>query len=135
VSSDDPDESGASPEIPEAPSHSGPDPEQIGPEIPTAPGSDTDPEDLGPPIPEAPELDPSDADTEVVGLFWKLVIVFNVALLGVSLGPMIGFFRGNWDLGLQVFAVGAIAFAYGLVRYYQFVNDRDDGDDDESATE
>ena len=136
VSRDDTDESRSGPSVPEAPSPSGPDPEQIGPEIPQAPGSDTDPEQLGPEIPQAPELKPGDADSEVVGLFWKLVIVFNVALLGLSVGPMIGFFEGDWDFGLQVFAVGAIAFAYGMVRYYQFMNGRDSEDDeDEAASE
>jgi hypothetical protein len=126
VSSDDHDKRESTPEIPEAPEPDGPDPESLGPGVPTAPGSETDAENLGPEIPTAPE--PGDGDSEIVGLFWKLVVVFNAAVLALSVGPMIGFFLGDWDLGLQVFAVGALAFAYGTVRYYQFRRDRDESD-------
>lgn len=114
-------------EIPEAPSPGGPDPDDLGPESPEAPevpGRETNPEQLGPEIPTPP--DPSNADSEVAGLFWKLVLVFNVAVFGLSVGPMIGFFLGDWDLALQVFTVGAVAFAYGGLRYYQFRRARDD---------
>ncbi|PSP93226.1 hypothetical protein BRC91_10440 [Halobacteriales archaeon QS_4_62_28] len=123
MSGDELDDPDSGPEIPEAPAPDGPDPESLGPEVPTAPGTET----LGPEIPTPP--DPGEGDSEVVGLFWKLVVVFNVAILGLSVGPMIVFFLGDWDLGLQVFAVGALAFAYGTARYYQFRRDRD-GDTD-----
>lgn len=127
MSSDEPEEDDATVTIPEAPSPDGPDPEDLGPGVPTAPGSETDAEQLGPEIPTAPA--PADADSDVAGLFWKLVLVFNVAVFGLSVGPMIGFFLDNWDLGLQVFAVGALAFGYGMTRYYQFRRDRDDDDE------
>lgn len=120
-SDDDEDEAGV--DVPEAPSPNVTEPEDLGPEVPAAAGTAEDDESLGPDVPTPPT--PDEADTEVVGLFWKLVVVFNVAVFGVTVGPMIGFFLGNWDLGLQVFAVGALALAYGLVRYYRFREDRD----------
>lgn len=111
--------------VPDPPSVDGPDPEDIGPEVPTVPGAESDPEEMGPEIPTPPEPTAGDADSQSVGLFWKLVLVFNVAVLCLAVGPMFGIFLGNWDRGLQIFAVGALAFAYGLVRYYGFRRDRD----------
>jgi hypothetical protein len=129
VSSDDADERPPG-EIPDPPPVDGTDPEDIGPGVPTAPGSEDDPEQLGPEIPTPPEPTAGDADSESVRLFWKLVLVFNVAVFGLSVGPMIGVFLDNWDLGLQVFAVGALAAAYGLVRYYGFRRDRETNPDE-----
>ncbi|WP_262175720.1 DUF7322 domain-containing protein [Haloarcula laminariae] len=88
-----------------------------------------DPSSLGPDVPESPA---GSGNSEVTSLFWKLVVVFNVALLALALGPMFAYFRGNVDFGLQLTAAGAILFAYGYFRYRQFVRERDD---DESAAE
>ena len=82
-----------------------------------------DPSSLGPDVPEPPR---DGANNEVTALFWKLVVVFNVALLGLSLGPMFAYFRGNVELGLQLTAGGAILFAYGYFRYRKFVRERDE---------
>lgn len=95
------------------------DPESIGPDPPRAP-SPPEPE-----VPTAPQVT-GEADSEVAGLFWWLVVVFNVALLGLALGPMFIYFEGRWNLGLQIFAVGAALFAYGVIRYYRFQNSRED---------
>lgn len=123
------DEADASPpDVPRAPNPGGPDPDDLGPDAPSVPNTGS--EDLGPSIPTPPE--PGDADSEVVGLFWKLVLVFNVAVFGITVGPMFGYFLGDWELGLQVFLVGALAFAYGTFRYYRFRKDRDRGDDSEN---
>jgi len=89
-----------------------------------------DPSSLGPDVPEAPEPPDGAANTEVTALFWKLVVVFNVALLGLSVGPMLYYFEGRVDLGIRVTLAGAIAFAYGYFRYRRFVKQRDS---DESA--
>jgi hypothetical protein len=97
-----------------------------------------DPDSLGPSIPEAPSAPKPPRDgsaSEISGLFWKLVIVFNVALFGLSVGPMIIYFEGQTDRGVQVFLVGAIAFAYGYFRYRQFMNDREDEDDGDEDTD
>ncbi|WP_439025856.1 DUF7322 domain-containing protein [Haloarchaeobius sp. DT45] len=72
-------------------------------------------------IPEAPTApsvpDEADAPSELKYEFWTMVIVFNVALLGVSLGAMYILFRGNWDLGGRIFLGGVVFFLYGLYRY------------------
>lgn len=70
-------------------------------------------------IPEAPSP-PSTADVdapaELQRKFWVLVLVFNGALLGVSLGAMYVGFRGNWYLGSRLLAAGAVCFLYGVFR-------------------
>ncbi|WP_256298877.1 DUF7322 domain-containing protein [Haloarchaeobius salinus] len=70
-------------------------------------------------IPEAPSP-PSTADVDApAGLqrkFWVLVLVFNGALLGVSLGAMYVGFRGDWTLGSRLLAGGLVCFGYGVFR-------------------
>jgi len=84
-----------------------------------------DPSSLGPDVPEAPDPPDGAANSEVTSLFWQLVVVFNIALLGLSLGPMFAYFEGDLDLGLQLTAGGAILFAYGYFRYRRFRRRRD----------
>ena len=79
-----------------------------------------DPSSLGPDVPEAPIPPDGTGDREVAALFWKLVVVFNVALLALSVGPMLAYFEGQVELGIQIFLIGLIAFGYGTVRYVQF---------------
>lgn len=90
-----------------------------------------DPHDLGPPIPEAP--DPTETDAEIDPgthrLFWALVVVFNLALLALSLGVMIAAFDGKYELGGQVFLVGAVLFGYGYFRYRRFEREKDRDED------
>jgi hypothetical protein len=85
-----------------------------------------DPDSLGPPTPT-----PSDADFQspAGSLFVKLVVVFNVALLALSLGPMLAYFRGQVALGSRIFLVGVVLFTYGTYRYLKFTR-RDDADDE-----
>ncbi|WP_415382517.1 hypothetical protein [Halosimplex sp. TS25] len=85
-------------------------------EIPSVPGAG-----------DAGETDEADADAldvdvdpEVSRTFWRLVLVFDVALLAMSLGPMFVFFRGDWDTGGPLFVLGAVAFAYGVREYRQY---------------
>lgn len=93
-----------------------------------------DPSSLGPDVPEAPSPPDGAANSEVAGLFWKLVVVFNIALLGLSVGPMLAYFEGQVDLGLRITALGALLFGYGLFRYRQFVRERDSEAADESES-
>lgn len=92
-----------------------------------------DPSSLGPDVPEAPEPPEGAANSEVTSLFWKLVVVFNIALLALSVGPMLAYFEGRVDLGIRITLVGAIAFAYGVFRYRRFVNERDSVTDEEAG--
>ncbi|AUG48113.1 hypothetical protein BVU17_11485 [Haloarcula taiwanensis] len=89
-----------------------------------------DPESLGPDVPS-----PTDGDYsgDTTGLFVKLVIVFNVALLALSLGPMLAYFEGQVDLGVRIFLVGVIAFGYGTFRYIQFERERKSDDEGDTA--
>ncbi|PSP83724.1 hypothetical protein BRC96_07865 [Halobacteriales archaeon QS_6_64_34] len=92
-----------------------------------------DPSSLGPDIPEAPDPPDGATNSEVTSLFWKLVVVFNVALLALSVGPMLAYFEGRVELGLRVTAVGIIVFGYGYLRYRQFVEGRDSDDETEDG--
>lgn len=73
---------------------------------------------------------PDDADEvsnpEAVRLFVRLVVVFDVALLALALGPMFVFFRGERELGTQIFLAGVVAFGYGTYRYYAYRHGSDD---------
>ena len=84
-----------------------------------------DPASLGPDIPST-----SDSGTpenpEAVELFARLVIVFNAAVLALAVGPMFIFLQGRVELGLQIFLLGVLIFAYGTYRYYQFRANKDE---------
>ncbi|MEF8852540.1 MAG: hypothetical protein V5A28_08995 [Haloarculaceae archaeon] len=93
--------------------------------------SDPDPPSVGPDVPEVdvPEVDvpsPDDAtggadvDVDTAKGFWRLVLVFDVALLALALGPMFVYFRGDLRRGGMLFAFGALAFLYGVARYREF---------------
>ncbi|MCU4800213.1 hypothetical protein OB920_07510 [Halobacteria archaeon HArc-gm2] len=76
-------------------------------------------EDLPGPDPPSP-TGAGEVDPEIRNLFWRLVLVFNVAIAALALGPMLIYFRGALELGLQVTAGGALTFAYGVFRYRRF---------------
>ncbi|MFC7142462.1 hypothetical protein ACFQMA_21815 [Halosimplex aquaticum] len=90
-------------------------------DIPSVPGAadagETDEADAG-------ALD-GDVDPEVSRTFWRLVLVFDVALLAMSLGPMFVFFRSDWDTGGPLFVLGVAAFVYGVREYRQFRDGRE----------
>jgi hypothetical protein len=115
------------------PTSLGPDPPNQEAGVSESPGEDTI-EDLAP---EPPSIEGGDLDPEANRMFWGLVLVFNVALLALAAGPMMIAFQGWWDAGIQVTAVGVLAFAYGSIRYYTFRRDRDwdvdDGDGDDEG--
>lgn len=84
-----------------------------------------DPNSLGPDPPEIPEpsANPGDADPEVRGLFWILVLVANAALIAVSLGLMFIVFQGAWGLGAQLFVAGVVLGVYVYYRVREFQSD------------
>lgn len=94
-----------------------------------------DPTDLGPPIPEAPDPTAGDVDIDpsTHRLFWALVVVFNAALLALSLGVMFAAFEGNYELGAQLSLAGIVLFVYGYVRYRRFESDDAETGPDEGA--
>lgn len=57
--------------------------------------------------------------------FWLLVGLFNVALLGIGLGSLLLYFRGETTLGWTVLAVGIGAGAFGFGRYRAGTHQRD----------
>jgi hypothetical protein len=74
-----------------------------------------------------PDFSDLDADDETARLFWYLVVVFNVALMGLAIGPMLILFLDEWLLGGQITAAGAILAAYGYYRYRRHDPGSDDG--------
>lgn len=86
-----------------------------------------DPDSLGP---DAPTPSSGDYQSDAAGLFVRLVVVFNVALLALSVGPMLAYFEGQVDLGLRIFLAGVVLFGYGTVRYVRFERERKARDDD-----
>lgn len=92
-------------------------------------------DDLAPSIPGAPDTPGAESvDPELRTRFWGLVLLFNVALLAVSIGAMLVIFGVDSTLGVQVLAVGLVLTGFGIYRYRKAraaVQDvAGDGDDD-----
>ena len=73
--------------------------------------------------------DESDANPTLQRKFWLLVLVFNVALMAVSVGAMLAVFRGQYDTGTSLVAAGLVLSAYGFYKYRRYTNAADDADD------
>ena len=67
--------------------------------------------------------DESDADPELQRKFWLLVLVFNVAVMALSVGAMLAVFRGQWDTGGSLVVAGSILAAYGYYKYRVYTRD------------
>ena len=78
---------------------------------------------LEPDAPRVPDTSKNDVDPELKRQFWKFVLLFNVALFGMSLGVMLVGFEGRWQLGAAFFAVGAVAFVRGWRGYKDATSD------------
>ena len=68
------------------------------------------------------DTDESDAPKTVVRTFWAVVIVVNVAVFFVALGPMLIFFLGEYRYGLVLIALGLVLFGFAYLRYRRFVS-------------
>ncbi|WP_193570005.1 MULTISPECIES: hypothetical protein [Halorussus] len=90
-------------------------------------------EGLAPDPPAVPEFSADDADPELRRDFWSLVLLFNVALFGLSLGVMLIGFEGRWKVGGGLVTVGAFAFARGWYGYRRATDEA--GDDETDPTE
>ncbi|MGM0591998.1 MAG: DUF7322 domain-containing protein [Halobacteriota archaeon] len=78
-------------------------------------------------VPKAPEPpEPSGTVTNDVAVaFWGAVISANIAVAGLGIGPMLIFFRGDWDLGLGLVAAGALSLLFTYRRYRAFMTRND----------
>lgn len=94
--------------------------------------------DLGPDVPDATSsgglLGPEGTPKELLGAFWKLVLLFNVGLLAASLGAMLLVFEGWVYVGGGLLVAGLLAIARGAHRYrridpHSLGGDGSDGDD------
>ncbi|NEU57339.1 hypothetical protein [Halorussus sp. MSC15.2] len=90
-------------------------------------------EGLAPDPPQVSVPSEEDAPTEVKKEFWSLVLLFNVALFGMSLGIMLVGFEGRWEFGGAIFAVGAFAFARGWYGYRKATDTSGDADGETDA--
>lgn len=94
-----------------------------------------EPEELEPSIgPDPPEVDVpevedtakgmptpgEDIDPDLYSLFWRLVIVLDVALFALAIGPLFIYFEGNWDVGGPLVALGLVSFAYAVSQYRSY---------------
>jgi len=87
-----------------------------------------DPERDLPRVPK-PAVEEQDVDPEILETFWRSVVLANVALFGLALGPMLVYFRGQWLWGGAAIVLGALA---GLRVYHHYrAFERRHGDDSE----
>ncbi len=110
--------------------------------------SDAEPESTGalgtPGIIQPIEFAPDGVPKHVAVAFWTVVVVVNAAILALSLGPLLIFFRGQWLLGGGLFVLGVALSGLAYWRYRQFRREQaeraeaedeneDDEDDEESV--
>jgi hypothetical protein len=90
-----------------------PDPER---ELPSVPSVDAPA--VGVPRVSTPE---ADVDPDVRQAFWRAVVLANVGVAGVTVGPLVAYFRDELLIGAGFVAVGALALArtYRTVRAFQ----------------
>lgn len=76
-------------------------------------------------IPQAPRPE-GDAPADVAKTFWITVVVINVAVLFIALGPMLIYFHGDLRTGGGLVLGGIALFALAYHRYRSFVARRDE---------
>jgi len=101
---------------------------------------------LGPEVPsvDVPEVEVPGTDSETVGAdvdvdtakgFWRLVLIFDVALLALALGPMFVYFMDDWRRGGMLLGFGLLAFLYGVARYREFQTAAENTGDDDAGND
>lgn len=94
-----------------------------------------DPERDLPRVPSAPKptTREADVDPDVLETFWLSVLLANVAVFGLSLGPMLIFFRGMWLWGGASMALGAVCLLRVYQHYRAFEARRADDEDGDAV--
>ena len=64
-----------------------------------------------------PEIGDVDVPPGLARAFWGAVVAVNIGLFAVSLGLMVGVFRGQWRLGATAIVLGVVALLSGYRRY------------------
>jgi len=77
-----------------------------------------DPESVEPEIDDSLDRTDIDVDPETATLFWRLVLVFDVAMLALAVGGLLWVVEGRSELGMRVFALGLVTFGYGVYRLW-----------------
>ncbi|KTG21921.1 DUF7322 domain-containing protein [Haloferax profundi] len=74
----------------------------------------------------------ADVDPEVSRLFWASVVLANIGLAGLALGPMLVYFRGQVLIGggVTLLGIGALVRVYYMYKEYE---ETDWSSDDEDA--
>lgn len=77
-----------------------------------------------------------DIDPETYSLFWRLVLVLDVAIFCVVVGPVYILLRGDWTVGGLLILLGLSSFGYAVSEYRSFkaAGDETEPDDDADST-
>jgi hypothetical protein len=81
---------------------------------------------------DAPEFT-VDIDPEQSRLFWASVVLANIGLAGISLGPMLIYFRGQMLVGAGVTLVGVASLARVYTMYQEYKTHEWSGDDEDAS--
>ncbi|KAB1189070.1 MULTISPECIES: hypothetical protein [Haloferax] len=85
---------------------------------------------------DAPDLS-ADIDPELSRLFWASVLLANVGVAGITLGPMLVYFRGQLLIGAGVTAlgIGALVRVYSMYQEYKATDWSSDDDEEAESTD
>lgn len=103
------------------------------PEEPTPESRWGDPERDLPRVPK-PAVEEQDVDPEILETFWRSVVLANVALFGLALGPMLVYFRGQWLWGGVAIVLGALAGLRVYHHYRAFERRHGDGSEESDSS-
>lgn len=67
------------------------------------------------------------SDPEVASVFWRVVLLVDVALLCLTIGPLLYVVRNSPVRGAGLVALGIVALGYAYHLYRDFRDDDDDG--------
>ena len=80
-------------------------------------------QDLGPDAPEpsipSVDTDASAADPALRAMFWKLVLLYKIAILGVTIGVLLVAFDTRAGAGIRLLAGAVLLLGYTLYRTYR----------------